>query len=268
MFGRSLKLYLVYTENSLFVLDEEKFRSELVKYREMVKNAGLVVGQCHGPWRYPPRDATEEERSERFSAMTKALRGAAYLGAPIFVIHPIMPCGANSSENPEMVLKINREYYTRLADVAQRLGIVIGFENMPFPDFPLASVRAITDFVRELNHPNFKVCLDTGHAIVTGEDLGEAVRYIGKDLLVALHIHDNDGEGDKHWLPGQGIGNFGGFANALREIGFDGIMSIETGVDIRLADDEWEEKSIQLANYIRSLCLRQNNSARAWPRQQ
>ena len=76
---------------------------------------------------------------------------------------------------------------------------------------PLARTVDVADFVRKINHKNFKMCLDTGHTLVCGEEIGEAVRYIGADLLCALHVHDNYGTDDLHLLPGEGIMNVESF---------------------------------------------------------
>ena len=75
-----------------------------------------------------------------------------------------------------------------------------------------------------------KICLDTGHCLVTGQQPGDAVRLIGRDLLAALHVHDNDGTGDLHRWPFTGKADWADFSAALGEIGFSGPLTLETSL--------------------------------------
>lgn len=118
----------------------------------------------------------------------------------------------------------------RLADVGKEYGVTVCFENMPMPALSIATPEAVMRFVRTLDHPNFKVCFDTGHCAVFGISAGDAVRMLGKDLMRVLHVHDNDGRRDCHWLPYAGVIDWDDFSDALTEIGFDGSMSLETYV--------------------------------------
>ena len=68
------------------------------------------------------------------------------------------------------------------------------------------------------------------HCAVTKNDPADAVRMIGREYLRVLHIHDNDGKGDFHWLPGTGVINWEEFSKALFDIGFEGVFSLETNV--------------------------------------
>ena len=236
----------VNTETDFFKLSEKEFEKQLRYEREIIASAGLIVHQAHGPWRRP-QDATEADRAERFESMSKAIRGCAYLGTNKFVIHPIMPFGGNSPDHPELMKAINFEFMSKLTDVAKEYGITICYENMPFPLLPITTSKHVADFAKQINSDNFKVCLDTGHCLVCGESPADAVRYIGKDMLAALHVHDNDGNSDKHQIPGNGIANWDDFTDALYEIGFDGVFSLETEISAGHPDDEQERLERELA---------------------
>jgi sugar phosphate isomerase/epimerase len=235
------------TETEFFKLPEKEFERQIRKEREIIESAGVIIHQAHGPWRYPPKDDTEENRAERFASMSKAIRGCAYLGTDKFVIHPIMPFGGNSSEQPEVMKAINFEFMSKLCEVAKEYGIIVCYENMPFPMLPITTSKHVADFARQINSDNFKVCLDTGHCLVCGESPADAVRYIGKDLLGALHIHDNDGKADKHRIPGEGIADWGAFTDALYDIGYDGVFSLETSIPSGHPEEEQERLERELA---------------------
>ena len=100
----------VNTETDFFKQDEESFKEELLRYKELVEAEKIVVWQAHSPWRYPARDSTEEERAERLESFLKAVRGAGYLGATHFVLHAIMPFGTNSPDHPELMRDMNAAF--------------------------------------------------------------------------------------------------------------------------------------------------------------
>lgn len=162
--------------------------------------------------------------------MSKAVRATAILNCPYMVIHPIMPFGWKQDPDPELLWNMNYEFMGRLADVGKEYGVTVCFENMPMPALSIATPEAVMRFVKTLDHPNFKVCFDTGHCAVFGTSAGDAVRMLGKDLMRVLHVHDNDGHRNCHWRPYTGIIDWDDFSNALTEIGFDGSMSLETYV--------------------------------------
>ena len=103
-----------HTENIFFdgtVRDMEKL---LKRVKIAAENAGIEISQTHGPWRWPPQDATEEDRSERFEKMVRSLEGTAMVGCTDMVIHPVMPFGDNQNPDPERFMEINLEFFNRL----------------------------------------------------------------------------------------------------------------------------------------------------------
>lgn len=215
------------TERPKFQCSEAEFDALVRHDRAFIESLGLEISQTHGPWRWPPRDATEEDRRERFEKMSRAIRGTAILGCRNFVIHSVMPWGEEDSD-PKAMRDINLEFMGRLCRVAEKNGVVICFENMPMPKLSLASPEACLGFVREINSPNFRICLDTGHCTMLGVRPGDAVRLLGRDMLAVLHVHDNDGKNDLHWQPYTGVIDWDDFRSALREIGFEGPLSLES----------------------------------------
>ena len=246
------------TEHEIFSLSEWNFERKLKAERDIYKNAGVFINQTHGPWRYPPRDGTREERDERFEKMCKAIRGTAYLGCENIVVHPLMPFGSHSDAEPKAQWNINLEFMSRLAEVGREYGVTVCFENMPFRELPLSPTSAILKMVKDVNHDYFKVCLDTGHCAVLGDSPADAVRLLGKKYLRVMHVHDNNGERDYHWLPGTGVIDWTDFSSALAEIGFDGAFVLETGVSRFAKDGEDNEKAeIELAELTKKLAKKE-----------
>ncbi len=246
------------TENELYSDDENEFIKITEKWRDMFRECGYKVWQIHGPWRYPPKDATEEDRAERFEKMSKAILAASIHGAKFIAIHPIMPFGVekHTEEQTAELWRMNREFFTRLAEVGERHGVTVCLENMPFPDFPISSAIDIMRLVTEINHPYLRVCLDTGHANVVKPDPAEAVKIIGRDYLKILHVHGNDGKADHHYNPMQegDTVDWNAFSKALAKIGFDGVVNLETAPRLGGATgDEAEAIEIKLAEIAKSI---------------
>ena len=68
----------------------------------------------------------------------------------------------------------------------------------------------------------------------------------GKDLLAALHVHDNFGIKDEHNIPGNGIIDWDGFVKALVDIGYDGVFSLETAIWDRLEPEERLRRELEI----------------------
>ena len=219
------------TESGLYCEDEAAFIQITENLRDKFRDAGYTVCQIHGPWRNP-QDSTEEDRAERFEKMSMALHAASIIGAKFMAIHPIMPYGwgAHTEEQTAELWRINVDFFTRLSAVGEKYGVYVCIENMPFPEFPISSATQIMELVRAVNHPYFKVCLDTGHANVVYPNPAEAVKIIGKDYLKILHVHGNNGKEDSHLNPGHpdDTTDWASFSAALKEIGFDGVVNLET----------------------------------------
>ena len=239
-------------ESEFFKLSEEEFIATLLSQKAAFSSHGLEVSQAHAPWR-TPRDKDPDERNRWILAMKKAIRGTHALGCHRFVVHPLMPY-MDTAENPDEVWEMNESFLLELADYAKPYGIIVCLENMPFPVFPIATAEHCVKMVDKLNRDNLKICLDTGHAaIFEGADVANAVRTIGH-RLEAVHIHDNRGEKDEHLYPGCGIIDWDGFALALKEIGFNKVISLETDPsDCKYPEEEWEQRELGLAEIAKNI---------------
>ena len=231
----------VYTES-----DDEAIRIA-ERERSAVESAGLFVEQLHGPW--PTDDTTEEKRAQKLVHMERAILLARVLGAKYLVIHPDMPFGWEREDDPAAAWENTRAMFDRLFPAAERAGVVLCVENMPMTAHALSTVPRMMEFVEEVNHPNLAMCFDTGHAAVFRHDAGECVRRIGAKLA-CLHCHDNDGTRDQHRLPYEGIIDWRGFSAALREIGYAGVVTLETRVRLDMPEPERSEAQSALAHLI------------------
>lgn len=212
-------------KNAFYTSDLETAKKLAEQERDVALAAGIRIHQVHGPW--PTDDKTEENRLQKRIHMERAVRLTSHFGAKYLVIHPDMPFGWGDEPDPAFARKTNLELFRAILPIAEEEGIILCIENMPMTRHALSPALPMYEFVRELDHPNLGMCLDTGHANVFGHDCGDIVRAIAPVLKV-LHVHDNMGDRDAHLYPFEGTVNWESFTTALREIGFDGVMSIES----------------------------------------
>lgn len=244
------------TETSLFRGSDADFEHTLIEERAAFEEGGIEISQVHGPWRWPPKDFEEADRQERFEKMAKSIRGTKILGCRNFVIHPIMPFGDNRDPYPDKLWEMNYEFFGRLLEVAIKNDVVICYENMPMTALSNSRPAQILEFAKKMDSENFKVCLDTGHCSVFGESPADAVRLLGKKYLQVLHVHDNNGVSDFHWLPYYGVIDWNDFTKALLEIGFEGTLSLETAVSGKIPPDIRESHEIALFETAKKLAGR------------
>lgn len=261
------------TDTDFFMLDTDAFEKELLRQKATFEREGLFVHQAHAPFRFPLQDGTVEDRAERFDAMCKSLYGTAVLGGECFVMHPLCPFSIQEpdSDNPEETFKINADFISRLAEYAKDFGITVCVENLPFPYYSLTTCERVNDFVRTLDIDNVKICFDIGHAnymtYVKNElgigpadfvpqSIADEVRRFG-DKLGTCHIHQNYGDKDAHATLDEGNIDIKAFSDALFEIGYRGVYSLEVSLYLEnYPESEWDNRGKNLCRMAREYTKR------------
>ena len=202
------------------------------KIKRIAEKHGLVIGQTHAPFGFRAGDAPEEEILEVYRG---AVRATAALGADKMVLHPIKFDDCANGYRQQECFDLNLRVFDRLRSTLRECGVKAMLENM----FLTVRVEGIPSLVRTIYSTGeelrraadalgeeFGVCLDSGHALITGEDLPAMVGAIG-DKLGVLHLHDNDGERDDHLPPYLGKLDFDALMHALRTVGYKGNINFE-----------------------------------------
>jgi hypothetical protein len=79
--------------------------------------------------------------------------------------------------------------------------------------------------------PKLYMTIDVNHSLLQKPE--DYIACIG-DRVKNLHISDNDGTDERHWLPGEGIINFNAILSNLEKIGYNGTFNYEVNIK---ADD-------------------------------
>ncbi len=179
----------------------------------------------------------EEERDRVWSIreIEKAGLTLSKLGGEILVVHP----GGEARGDRDRRIKRSLESLEELLDFCKEWGLKLALENTP-PGGIGNKIEELLSLVNKFNSSRMGICLDTGHINIDGDPI-EAIRKIGPKLT-HLHIHDNLGQNDDHFLPRKGNINWGKLTNLLRQIKYEGIFMFET---IRREEENLEELLIQ-----------------------
>lgn len=184
--------------------------------KQVAQDNGLTCNQSHAPYpAYCPEIRDLAKLAIEFTAES---------GGKICVIHP--DNYKSTEENVEMFLQ--------LLPFAKSCGVKIAAENIWNWKGSCAAPTACSDpesfltYLNAVNDPDFVACLDIGHAALDGLNTSpaEMIHALGHHLQ-ALHIHDNDCHGDYHQLPFTMRIDFEAVAQALRQAGYSGYLTLE-----------------------------------------
>ncbi len=79
------------------------------------------------------------------------------------------------------------------------------------------TAKEAVEYVERIDSPNIGVLLDTYHMNIEENNIGDAIRYVGKDRLKNFHTGDNN-----RTAPGRGHINWDEIFKALSDIGYEG----------------------------------------------
>ena len=109
-----------------------------------------------------------------------------------------------------------------VADYAESLDITLGLEYLNRFELYLTSCTdELIRFVDEANHPACKIMFDTFHANIEEKNIGDAIRKAGERISF-IQLSENDRS-----TPGKGNVAWDGVFEAIRDIKYDGWLSIE-----------------------------------------
>ncbi len=227
----AIDLSLCDTACEFYALPEKELLPRLEALKNDIEKAGLFLSQLHGPW--PTDDKSEQSRAEKMLFMRRAVWIANKLCCPYLVVHPVMPYGWGEEADADIAFEMNLSFCRELCDYAAPFGVTVCVENMPMTAHRISPMPRIVELVEAVERENCGICLDTGHANVFGDDAGEMVRLCAPYLKV-LHVHDNDGKRDQHLFPYIGTVKWDNFTTALQEIGYQGVLNIESKLSSKM----------------------------------
>ena len=234
------------------------------RVRERCDEAGLAVPMmCFSPdFTHPD----PERRLEELEKQKKAIELTAKLGGAY--------CRTLSGQNrPGLERKKAVDWCVGMiresVAYAKDRGIVLTIENhykdgyWEYPEFALKS-EVFLEIVEQIDSPYFGINFDPSNALVAGEDPIELLQKI-KKRVVTLHASDRYFQGGdlddlrrieidpaqgyaaliRHGVIGRGLNDYDAIFRILHDVGFDGWISIEDGMN-------GMEELHQSADFLRS----------------
>jgi len=170
---------------------------------------------------------SDKERTRAMEAMQQWLELFAALGIRYAVLHMGGAALKDAGWSDQAVFQRRTRSLSEIAGYAAQAGITVCLENLCFPNCGVETLEEIVALIRGAHADNLAICLDTGHAVMAGQDCERFV-LDGGDLIRVLHLHDNVGMSDNHVLPyeQQGI-PWARVLAALNKIGYDGALNFE-----------------------------------------
>jgi len=202
--------------------------------REDVRRAAALIGELgmeaysfHAPFsqNIDISSMDEAERRQAFEEITQAAEAASILGVRHFVIHPGPEKTLNASSSDKLRrMEFGAQILDRVARRCRELGIGFVLENM-LPHLFLGNIRDMLWTLGSVSGMDIGICLDTGHAALSG-DLHRAMYKLSGHLQL-IHANDNTGANDDHLPPGRGTIDWNRFLSSLNDIQFSGGFILE-----------------------------------------
>ncbi len=143
-----------------------------------------------------------------------------------------------------------------LADIAAPYGVSLAFEFLGFPWCSVRTLAQCWEIVQTVNRLNIGLVIDTCHFYAGGSELSSIEAVDPKKLLI-FHINDVEDRPRKtiedahRLLPGEGVIPLDDILSRLKEIGFDGLCSVEL-----FRPEYWERDPVELATAARAAAMK------------
>jgi D-psicose/D-tagatose/L-ribulose 3-epimerase len=196
------------------------------KVRKAAADLGLTINTGYGmPAQYNIISPDPKVRRDGIEFSKKLIDLSNEAGARVF--GGVIYCGwgyLTGRMRTEDEWKWAVEGYQEIASYAQASSdLILGIE--PVNRFESHFINIAADavkFIRDVGRPNVKVHLDTFHMIREEDNLVEAVRT-ADGLLGYVHACEN-----QRGIPGRGQVPWVDFFRALKDVGYDGCVTIES----------------------------------------
>ncbi|GIP38002.1 endonuclease [Paenibacillus sp. J31TS4] len=190
-------------------------------YIEELRRSGLDIWTLHIPYGQD-WDISQEDELARQGAVERVsgvLRLAREWGVERTVLHPSAEPIAPNRRAGRM--EACKESLRAIAAVSEETGVKVGVECLP----RTCLGNSAEEMVQLVDtHPALGVCVDVNHLV---KDLPEDfIKKLGQ-RIVTIHLSDNDGLDEKHWLPGKGVLHWKEIMRALDESGYEGAFMYE-----------------------------------------
>ena len=208
----------------------DDFRETAKAVKAMLDEVGLVCTQAHAPHNFVFGTEMNESNVD-YRDTFRSIEFAAILETPNLVIHggPV-PDGPLSGQ----FIEHNYIYYKTFEDEARRCGVHIGVENLKYGILPRPEY--VNRLLNLLDSDVFYPHVDMGHSALVGVEPDAFLHHLTVGPIRAIHVHDFNVQTD-HVLPYLGRSNWDAIVKALVDVGYEGCLSMELFVTVKMILD-------------------------------
>lgn len=259
--------------------------AKVAELKASLREEGLSISQFVAI----PHDLSSADPAKRAAAV-EYWRGAtavgAELGAPIISMVSAHAFGMRDTvEIPRIITKpLVQKYATRnvprnvdwdanyrdyvaslrqCADICEKEGVIMNVE--PHPGRYLGNTDGALRLLEHVNSKAMGINFDPSHTFPCGDFPDITVYRLGKHIR-HCHASDNDGVTNVHWRPGMGKIDWRAMFQALKDVGYEGVISLEledvpgvsrgphAAAPNRTASEEFVEETVAGMNYLKGIC--------------
>jgi sugar phosphate isomerase/epimerase len=220
--------------------------AQLAEALHALRTSRLELWSVHAPFGMAVDLSSLDDavRLEGLEAVRRAFGLAAELGCQVVVIHASSEPIAAQERAARMAQA--RHSLASVVGMAQSSGVRAALE--PLPRTCLGhTADEMALLLRDLPIEWVGICLDVNHANV-GQDIVAFIHRFGARIL-SLHISDNDGVDEKHWLPGEGVIPWSDVIRALQTGAYSGPFMYE----VNLGQSTLKARLCQIGENYRAL---------------
>jgi len=251
--------FSAYSSDEGSPLTLESWRSWVRQVKDLTEQLQLPICQSHASWQQAIGDNFRYEPPHEVYYRT--MEACRQLGCRHLIFHPLrQPDRVESLSMRQRIHDYNVRWFHDLLSAAESFDVIINLENtfdshhtqkpgdLPYP---YTTAQDMLDLVRDIGSSRVAVCLDTGHANISAQDIPQMIRLLRSDLAT-VHLNDNYGYispiyEDLHLFPGYGRIDWQGVFTALEEIRFRGSYNIEPIGELKHLPDSVRQIQLRAA---------------------
>lgn len=256
--------------------------------RSLLDSEGVEISQFVST----PQNLTDPDKTNRQASVDhwkRATEIGAALGAPIINMVASHGFGfKDGAEFPRLVTKPlvqtfradipagldwdqnYRDYVdgiSQCAAVCGDAGVMMTVE--PHPSRYMANTDGALRLLEHVDNPAMGINFDPSHTFPVGDFPNHSIYRLGQHIK-HCHVSDNDAVTNVHWRPGMGKIDWRAMLQALKDVGYDGVISVELedvpGVSrgpraaamgtkpTPTATDEFVAETVAGMNYLKLIC--------------
>ncbi len=213
--GVELDIDAGYADTMLWSADGRKKLAALAE-----KSGAELAAVCIGAmWGISPSNPDPDVQKEAAEIINGTVKACNELGAE-FILVPITPF-RGGDVSPEQSVKNWIEVLKPCASVAEEYKVILAVENVGGGVCPSAARQM--QIIEGVNSPYVQSYYDFGNGLSLGNDPVEEINLLGKEHIAAIHAKAPGGT-----YLGEGDLDFEAVAAAIKGIGYDGYIILET----------------------------------------